>query len=194
MKADFKPLDKMMVSLQNIDAQQILKRKDIVVYIVIIICVIFLVRTINQKQAVHIMVLEKSIEEAGTIIDLQKKVDGVRKEIQKYRNELPMAREFTDVINEVSRMARKNKIEIANFTQQQVRNSDYSYQLPLSLSVNGDYYDIWSFLRDLENSQELFTFENISITKANDPRKSADEDSGYCSASIAFFATSIKKD
>lgn len=182
-------------ALQNIDMQELSGKKDVVINIIIVVLTVFLIRFTVQKQTAQISKLRNNIEDKKVIIQLQNKIKEVKNEVAAYGKDLPVTRDYTDVINEVTNIARKNNIKITNIGQQQMRISDFTYDLPLTLSITGDYYDIWSFLRGIESSKELFSIESANVAGAPSVQKQAENTQiNFCSANALIYSTSIKKD
>jgi len=185
---------KSLQSLKNIDAKQLFMRMDILITIAIIVFSLIFFRVINQKQTMQMESLKKKIEQAEASVRLVTKIEDANRQMKDYMKELPVGRDFPDIINEITSIARKNDIEIASLTQESKEFSQQYYNLPLNLSVRGMYYNVWNFLRDIDDSKELLAFNYV---KLEEPRTSTRYEErmedDLCSAEIKLSATSTIK-
>ena len=195
MNLNIKQLLQSSQSAQNINIKQIFRKTSILLNIAIFVIALISIKVIYQKQAMQAKSLQKQIKETEEKIDIIKKFESSEKEIRTHFKRLPAGRNLSDIIATVTDIAYSNNIEITTISPEKIKYTQQYSMLPLTLSLRGTYYDIRNFLRDIENSEEFLTLENVGIRGSKSSLRSAgDRGDNYYSVTIRLFATSIKRD
>ena len=195
MNLNIKQLLQSSQSAQNINIKQIFRKTSILLNIAIFVIALISIKVIYQKQAMQAKSLQKQIKETEEKINIIKKFESSEKEIRAYLKRVPAGKDLSDIIATVTDIAYSNNIKITTISPEKIKYTQQYYMLPLTLSLYGTYYDIWNFLRDIENSEEIFTLENVGIQGSKSSlRFAGDRGDNYYSVTIRLFATSIKRD
>jgi len=198
IKIDIKQLFQSLQSDQNINLIQIFRKTVVLINIAIIVITLIFIKSIHQNYALQIKSLKKQMEEIGQKADIIREIKDREKEIGMYIEKLPAGKDFPDIVDAVTAIAYNNNIELLTISPGDRRYSQQYYVLPLGLSIRGNYYNIWNFLRAIESSQELFTLERVRIQgsdySSTSRYKTDSKGEGYYSVEIKLFATSIKND
>ena len=195
---DMKQVMESLQSLQNVDMQQLLKKTDLVVTVLIIVVSLVALKVMSQKQTLQVEALKEKIKEVRTNADIVRRIEKSNKELESLKV-LPVQRDFSDIIDVITDIAKSNDIEIISISQGTSQESEstnpYYYTLPLNFSMQGGYYNIWSFFNDIEDSEEFFTLEEIDIRgPGNSSRFEEDITGSFCSVGVQLSSASLKKE
>jgi len=95
--------------------------------------------------------------------DITLRVERRKKFLEEVKNILPTEKEIPQLLKNVSEIAKKHKLEILKFTPQAEQKRDYYDLIPFDMELKGHFYDITSFLNEIENLPRLVTLKNIEF-------------------------------
>jgi type IV pilus assembly protein PilO len=99
---------------------------------------------------------------------------------------LPVDRQFPALLRKVTLAGEQTGVEFVMFRPSLPRPETYYTQLPVDISVNGDYHQVGAFLAELANMRRIVTVSSLKMTAS---QKS--DDAGTASASLTASAYSL---
>jgi type IV pilus assembly protein PilO len=106
--------------------------------------------------------LRQSME---SISDLGRKIDDLQKAITFFESKLPQEREIDKILKELWPMAQANQLQTRTIkTLKAERSSGYS-ELPIEMSLSGDFKGYYAFLLQLERLPRLTRLSNMKLDK-----------------------------
>src|SRR5215510_8831175 len=80
---------------------------------------------------------------------------------------LPTERQLPTLLRKITLAGQQTGITFTMFRPGSVQPSDYHTEMPISVSVSGDYHSVGSFLAELANMRRIVTVTNLKLTTNN---------------------------
>ena len=118
-------------------------------------------REVAQKQAK----LEQLEAATRNIADLGVEIDKLSEAIEVFEQKLPAEREVEVILKQISELATKHKLTLKSIrTDKPVPAAGYS-ELPIKLTIAGDFDGYYSFLLDLEKLKRITRMPQMQVKK-----------------------------
>ena len=102
------------------------------------------------------------------IADMNKKLDELQQAITFFESKLPAEKEMDKILKEVWQMAESNNLTTKKVqTLRSDRSSNFS-EMPIQLSLSGDFNGFYSFLLQLEKLPRITRITDMKLAKIND--------------------------
>jgi type IV pilus assembly protein PilO len=102
------------------------------------------------------------------ISDLEKKISDLQEAIKFFESKLPQEREIDTVLKEVWQMAEQNNLQTRTIkTQKSEKNAGFS-ELPIEMSLAGDFRGFYSFLLQLEKLSRITRIGQMRLEKISE--------------------------
>ncbi len=98
---------------------------------------------------------------------------------------LPTDRQLSTLLRKITLAGQQTGVHFVMFRPNGLRPSEYHTELPVSISVTGQYHDVGSFLAELANLRRIVTVSNLKLTNNMKP------DGGTTSAEFVASAYSL---
>lgn len=116
--------------------------------------------------------LRKLNRVVGTVGELQKEIDSLKKAVAFFRSKLPQEKEIDKVLQEIWRLAEKNKLITKSIrTISGCKRTDDFYassshaEQPINILIEGDFKGFYSFLQDLECQSRIMRISKMKLAK-----------------------------
>lgn len=114
----------------------------------------------------------------GTIGNLQREIDLLRKGINFFQSKLPSEKEIDKVLQEVWRLAEANRLTTKSIrTQKRAGRSRYTgdghnaHEQPIEMRLEGNFLGFYTFLQALENQPRIMRIHKMELeTKGEAPQ------------------------
>ena len=80
---------------------------------------------------------------------------------------LPTERQLPTLLRKITLAGQQTGITFTMFRPGSVQPSDYHTEMPIAVSVTGDYHSVGSFLAELANMRRIVTVSNLKLTTNN---------------------------
>ena len=77
---------------------------------------------------------------------------------------LPTERQLPTLLRKITLAGQQTGVTFTMFRPGAVQPSDFSTEMPISVSVSGDYHSVGSFLAELANMRRIVTVSNLKLT------------------------------
>ena len=84
--------------------------------------------------------------------------------------QLPSETEVPGLIDDISRTALENELNIESITIQPERRTEFYVEVPLSIIVDGDYHKIGSFVSGVANLSRIVTLHDFTVEPSQSGR------------------------
>jgi type IV pilus assembly protein PilO len=84
--------------------------------------------------------------------------------------QLPSETEVPGLIDDISRTALENELNIESITIQPERRTEFYVEVPLSIIVDGDYHKIGSFVSGVANLSRIVTLHDFTVETSQSGR------------------------
>lgn len=102
---------------------------------------------------------------------LQKEYDNLVAEVGKAEKRLPKQKNLEEVLRIVTRHSQKTGVSVASFTPQGERAQNYYVEVPIDLSIAGQFHTLGEFLTTLGQEERILSARNLQLTYNANPRK-----------------------
>ena len=80
---------------------------------------------------------------------------------------LPTERQLPTLLRKITLAGQQTGVTFTMFRPGAVQPSDYHTEMPIAVSVSGDYHAVGSFLAELANMRRIVTVSNLKLTTNN---------------------------
>jgi len=80
---------------------------------------------------------------------------------------LPADRELSTLLRKITLAGQQTGVQFVMFRPNSARPQEYHTEMPISISVQGAYHDVGSFLAEIANLRRIVTVSNLRLTTAN---------------------------
>ena len=158
----------MTLSINNINLQTILKNKDKLIFLVILILALLAASRIYKIQKDKTAALKEEIAIQEQRIALALELAGLDKKISQdagpYLKKEPAwnARSFHE-------FASKAEVKVVSVSPAQEQNSDFSSAALFELALKGSYHNLAKFISILESQKDILQIESLSLKSIDNP-------------------------
>ena len=158
----------MTLSINNINLQAILKNKDKLIFLVILILALLTASRIYKIQKDKTAALKEEIAVQEQRIALALELAGLDKKISQdagpYLKKEPAwnARSFHE-------FASKAEVKVVSVSPAQEQNSDFSSAALFELALKGSYHNLAKFISVLESQKDILQIESLSLKSIDNP-------------------------
>lgn len=150
--------------LQKIDLAALLKRKDILVILVILVLALLFSRAVYQKQSLKAEMLRQIVTEQSQINNLSLELDSLEASFAALQRNIPAGAISTAaIVDKISQIAKNRNITLSSISPKSQRDLGLYWEFPLDIEMNAEYRQIAFFLSDIEQQEEFFRVNNLSV-------------------------------
>ncbi len=80
---------------------------------------------------------------------------------------LPTDRQLSTLLRKITLAGQQTGVNFVLFRPNGLRPSEYHTEMPVQISVQGNYHDIGAFLAELANMRRIVTVSNLKLTSVN---------------------------
>jgi Tfp pilus assembly protein PilO len=113
--------------------------------------------------------LEANQARASSLLTLAKDVERLQVKLDKQNKKLPRTAELGEFIGNLT--PARQQYQIKKFVHQvgTIRRQELFGEIPITMSFEGDFLNVFGFLRELEGMQRLTRVKNLTV-RCKDPR------------------------
>src|SRR4051794_4720874 len=113
--------------------------------------------------------LEANQARASNLLTLAKDVERLQAKLDKQNKKLPKTAELGEFIGNLT--PARQQYQIKKFVHQvgTIRRQELFGEIPITMSFEGDFLNVFGFLRELEGMQRLTRVKNLTV-RCKDPR------------------------
>lgn len=100
--------------------------------------------------------------------DLKSKIDELQQAITFFEHKLPQRDEVAKVLDDVTNLAAHNGLEQRTFRSGKVRRAVNCNELPIELTLAGDFEGFYVYLQQLERFERLTRVSKMDLIKMNE--------------------------
>jgi Tfp pilus assembly protein PilO len=100
---------------------------------------------------------------AQNLNDVAREVDHLRFKLDKFNKKLPRTAELGEFIRDLSTVSSKYTIGKLVYQPGTVRRQDVFGEVPITMTFEGDFGNVFSFLRHLEEMQRLARIKSLQV-------------------------------
>ncbi len=155
-------------ALSNLDVGKLLKRKEAIIYLLILVTAFFTARIIYQKQKALADSLKKELTEQEEVNWLSLELDKTESDFAKLRKNIPVGKISTvSFVELITQLAKARNISISSITPRSQADRGFYWEYPFEIEMTADYRQSRGFLSDIENSQYLFRVNSLAVGPAS---------------------------
>lgn len=118
-----------------------------------------------EQQELNLRVIfEKKAEQAANLEAYEKQLDEMRESFGAMLRQLPNKTEVADLLVDVSQTGLASGLEFVLFQPQAENPREFYAELPITISVIGDYHEFGSFISGVAALPRIVTVHNVSIS------------------------------
>jgi type IV pilus assembly protein PilO len=99
------------------------------------------------------------------INDLERKITELQQAIKFFESKLPQQREIDKVLSDVAKRAEQQHLQMQTFKTMKIEKSSGYSELPIKMSMSGDFNSFYAFLLDLETLTRLTRLNQMKLEK-----------------------------
>jgi Tfp pilus assembly protein PilO len=107
--------------------------------------------------------VEQNQNKARNLPLLLMEVQELERKVQDYDRQFPRQADFGDFIREITQVSQQFTLRDWKMTPLAPRRGDGFFELPITISFQGDFMNVASFLREVEHLQRLTRIRRLSI-------------------------------
>lgn len=111
---------------------------------------------------------DSKLAQAVNLEALRKQREQVQQYVTQLEKQLPSKAEMDALLSDINQAGLGRSLQFELFRPGQVIIKDYYAELPIEVSVIGQYHDMGAFASDIANLSRIVTLNNISITPTKD--------------------------
>ena len=130
-------------------------------------------RVVDYRQTLHNITLEKiTIEELHKNHlykkELEKKTDEFNALLEDYKKMIPETPKEDTIIESLADIAENRGIKLNQIQFGQRKDGERLAQIPFSISLAGEYFDLLDLLDDMRNNYRIMNINNIALRRADE--------------------------
>lgn len=102
------------------------------------------------------------------INDLERKIADLQQAIKFFESKLPQQREIDKVLADVSKRAEEQRLQMQSFKTMKIEKSSGYSELPIQMTMSGEFNSFYAFLLDLETLARLTRLNQMKLEKITD--------------------------
>ena len=120
---------------------------------------------VERKEQDLKVLFEKKAEQAVNLEEYEKQLDEMRESFGAMLRQLPNKTEVADLLVDVSQSGLASGLEFELFKPQSEVPLEFYAELPISISVVGEYHEFGDFVSGVAALPRIVTLHNVSITR-----------------------------
>ena len=113
--------------------------------------------------------LEQNQARAQNLPILAMEVDRLRLKLERFNKKLPKTTELGEFIRDLTQVSQQYTVRKLVHQPGTVKRQDLYGEIPITMSFEADFQNVFSFLRQLEDMPRLIRVKNLSV-KCKDPK------------------------
>jgi type IV pilus assembly protein PilO len=113
--------------------------------------------------------VDETQNKARTLPILVREVQELEKRVQDYDRQFPRQPQIGEFIRDMTRISQQLSLKNWNYKPAAPRRSEGYYELPIVMSFQGDFVNVMSFLRQVEEMPRLTRVKRLAL-RGRDPR------------------------
>ena len=110
--------------------------------------------------------IAKAKAQAARLPQLERELVILNQQAADAETRLPKTKDVPAVIDTISGLARKYKVDLANLTPSAPKTAPFFIEVPYALSFSGTYHDVGRFLAAVALEQRIFNVRNVTYARA----------------------------
>lgn len=119
--------------------------------------------------------LERDKQKAIELAQLQGDVQRMTEQLEFFDQRLPNQQELGQFLRDVSGFADLSGLEGANFEPQKVNDGEMFMEMPIEMKFNGDFRELYRFLRHAKGMTRLTHVRDLNITRKLEPKSTSED-------------------
>lgn len=111
--------------------------------------------------------LEAAQAKAGEFAQLGIAVEKKKKNLQQYNKKLPKQSEMAAFITDITNVCRQTAVREFKYTPVGVKKLDPIVELPINMNFEGNFLNVFQFLRQAEEMERLTRVQSLKVTSHN---------------------------
>lgn len=151
--------------LQKIDVAVLLKRKDIMSILIILIVGIIAAKAIYQKESSSLILLKDKLSEQSQVNKLSLEIGKLETNFTSLQKDIPLGTISTvNIVDKITQLARRRNVNISSIGPKSQQDSGLYWEFPVEIEITANYRQIAGFLNDLEKSGDFLRVDYLSVT------------------------------
>jgi type IV pilus assembly protein PilO len=121
----------------------------------------------QQEQNLRV-IFEKKAQQAANLEAYEQQLEEMRESFGAMLRQLPNKTEVADLLVDVSQTGLASGLEFVLFQPQAESPREFYAELPISISVTGDYHEFGNFVSGVAALPRIVTIHNVSIKESGD--------------------------
>jgi len=144
----------------------IMQRKDILVFLIVIALAVMIGRNQIYKGALEtVKTLQIQAQEEKEKNEVLATIGTLENKLKNYKKRSLPAAEITQVLDRISSLAQQVGIQIETYNPLPVVHKDQYVELPVKIPIRCEYHQFGEFVSLLESNQELIWVKEVGIDK-----------------------------
>ena len=118
----------------------------------------------EQQESNLRVIFEKKAEQAANLEAYEKQLEEMRESFGAMLRQLPNKTEVADLLVDVSQTGLASGLEFVLFQPQAENPREFYAELPITISVIGDYHEFGNFVSGVAGLHRIVTVHNVIIT------------------------------
>lgn len=144
-----------MKNLSKINVRRLLKNKNFLVNIGIIVLALIITKNLHQDQLAKINAIRNQIAEEDKITIFVDQLKALEDKIDVIQRDFPANLNSNTVLENVSSLARKNAVKVNSIDSQSILDKRLYQQIPIKTEFKADYHKLGHLISDIENAGPL---------------------------------------
>ncbi|MFT3842515.1 MAG: type 4a pilus biogenesis protein PilO [Myxococcaceae bacterium] len=119
----------------------------------------------QTKAALEVQLAEKK-EIAQNLTERRKELDSLDQQLQEALTELPERKDIDELLAQLNDVGKKSGLEIAQVAPGNETNANFYAQIPIKMTVSGNYHEIALFMQEIANMRRIVNVNNIKLGQA----------------------------
>jgi type IV pilus assembly protein PilO len=111
-------------------------------------------RTLAEKQAI-----------ADNLNEKRKEMDALEQKLQEALTQLPERKELEELLAQLNDVGKKSGLDISKVTPSLEVPKSFFAEIPIQVSVSGNYHEIAIFLQEIANLRRIVNVSNLRLTQ-----------------------------
>lgn len=117
----------------------------------------------KQQQKIAQQQAEDDAAKNVKLPSMQEQVENLRQKVGDYDSKIPQDRDFGKFMQDITAFMSKNNLKDQLVKPAVEMNFEQVSIIPVSIECSGTFTEIFNFLKDFEQSQRLFSLENVRL-------------------------------
>jgi len=119
----------------------------------------------QTKAQLEVQLAEKK-EIAQNLTERRKELDSLDQQLQEALTELPERKDIDELLAQLNDVGKKSGLEIAQVAPGAESNANFYAQIPIKMTVSGNYHEIALFMQEIANMRRIVNVNNIKLGNA----------------------------